>query len=58
MSDYIATEHDYTIVEHNVETGETTSRVMTQEEVDTMMQSFAGFTEDVIVETEVTDELP
>ena len=51
MSDYLAVEHD-------AETGEETSRVMTQEEVDAMMATFAGFTENVVVEAEVTDELP
>lgn len=49
---------DYLIVEHNAETGEETSRAMTQEEIDALNATFAGFSEDVIVEAEVTDELP
>ena len=51
MSDYLAVEHD-------AETGEETSRVLTQEEIDALNATFVGINEDVIVETEVTSELP
>ncbi len=54
MSDYIAVEHD-------AETGEETSRVLTQEEIDALMATFAGFSESIIEEattsTEVTTSL-
>jgi hypothetical protein len=51
MSDYIA-------IEHNAETGETIERTMTQDEIDAMMETFAGFTESTIVESESDSDLP
>jgi hypothetical protein len=51
MSDYIA-------IEHNAETGETTSRVLTQGEIDALNATFAGFSESIVIQEEVTDGLP
>jgi hypothetical protein len=51
MSDYIA-------IEHNAETGETIERTMTQDEIDALMATFAGFNESTIVEHELDSDLP
>jgi hypothetical protein len=51
MSDYIA-------IEHNAETDETIERTMTQDEIDAMMETFAGFNESTIIEADTDDELP
>lgn len=47
MSDYLAVEHD-------AETGDETSRILTPSEVDALMESFDGITEAVTVETEMS----
>jgi uncharacterized ParB-like nuclease family protein len=49
---------DYTAIEHNAETGETIERTMTQNEIDAMMETFAGFNESTIVELESDSDLP
>jgi hypothetical protein len=51
MSDYIA-------IEHNAETNETIERTMTQDEIDALMATFAGFNESTIIEADTDDELP
>jgi antibiotic biosynthesis monooxygenase (ABM) superfamily enzyme len=51
MSDYIA-------IEHNAETGETIERTMTQDEIDALMATFAGFNESTIVEPDTDNSLP
>jgi len=51
MSDYIAIEHDAV-------TGETTQRTMTQSEIDALMETFAGFKESIIVESDTNNGLP
>ena len=48
---------DYTITEHDAETGETTERTMTQDEIDALMATFVGFSESVVVEPDL-GELP
>jgi hypothetical protein len=51
MSDYIA-------IEHNAETGETIERTMTQDEIDALTETFAGFNESIVVEPELDSDLP
>jgi len=49
---------DYMSVTHDAETGETVERAMTQDELDAMMATFAGFTESVTIQPDMADELP
>jgi len=51
MSDYIAVEHD-------AETDETVERVMTQSEIDALMETFDAFSEPIVIEAEVSATLP
>jgi len=49
---------DYTAVEHDAETNETIERVMTQSEINALMETFDGFNESITIESDTNDQLP